>query len=169
MEPLAVIRTSKRKVALGLAICLGFIALGGLILTKGYPRDAWIGWLSLGLFGFALVVLVRAMMDSRPRLVIDEHGVFDRTLGVGVIPWAQIEDAYIAASFICLELRDPESFLQKLRPLKRRLARANRWFGRTELNLNLTGVAADPVEILEVVLGMSLLAAKNEPPSASAR
>jgi len=53
--------------------------------------------------------------------------------------------------FICLELRHPEPWLEKLSPIKRALVSANQALGFSALNLNLSAVAADPAEVLKLI------------------
>ncbi len=150
------LRNSRKKNTLFLLVCAGFVAMGVFLLAAGDPSDAWIGWLSVAFFGTGAVVFVRQLLDARPRLVVNDAGVEDRTLGGGLISWGEIEEAYLLSihsnPFICLELRDPARFLARLSPFKRRLARINRRLGFTECSLNLSGVAVDPQQLLELIL-----------------
>lgn len=96
-------------------------------------------------FGAAVVLFSWQLMDARPRLIVDDHGVFDRTLGVGVIPWSEITEAYVRSiknvDFICLGLRDPRPAAAS--PIKRAVAAANKVTGFTALNINRNGTMAD--------------------------
>jgi hypothetical protein len=150
------IKSSKLRYVLLLIIAIGFVVLGLFILTYGKASDAWIGWMSIVFFGACIPLFAWQLVDSRPRLVLDDQGILDRTLGVGVIPWSEITGAYLRSiqgnNFICLEVRNPEHWLEHLSPIKRLMASANRALGFTALNLNLSGVAADPSQILELIL-----------------
>jgi hypothetical protein len=154
MPPIA-IHASRLKYALLLLAALGFVAGGVFIVLHGKPGDAWVGWMSILFFGAGIPLFGRQLLDARPRLVIDEHGILDRTLGVGVIPWSEITGASLGSvqgnHFICLELHHPESWLEKLSPIKRALVSANQALGFSALNLNLSAVAADPTEVLELI------------------
>ncbi|GGA37572.1 hypothetical protein GCM10010981_28410 [Dyella nitratireducens] len=115
--------------------------------------------MSILFFGAGIPLFLWQLLDARPRLVIDDQGVFDRTLGVGVIPWSEITGAYVrsvnSADFICLELRDPTPWLQRLSPIKRAMVSANEAMGFTALNLNLSGVAADVQQVHELIVKMA--------------
>ena len=140
--------------------------MGGIFILKhGNTSDAWIGWMSIVFFGAGIPLFAWQLIDSRPRLVIDNQGILDRTLGVGVIPWPEITGAYLKSiqgnSFICLEVRDPERWLGQLSPVKRAMVSANEALGFTVLNLNLSAVAAEPSQILELILKTITSGQKN--------
>ncbi len=136
-----------------LAVAAGFVAAGIFLVIVG---QAAVGWMSLTLSGACGAVFVRQLLDSRPRLVIDDHGIMDRTLGVGVIPWGDIQGAYVKTiygnDFICLELRDPQLFVSRLGAVHRATQAANRPLGFTELSLNLSGVQVPTEAVLELIL-----------------
>jgi hypothetical protein len=151
-----IIKSSRLKYALLLIVAFGFVVVGLLILTRAKASDAWIGWINIVFFGACIPIFAWQLVDSRPRLVIDDQGILDRTLGVGVIPWSEITGAYLRSihgnNFICLEVRNPERWLEHLSPVKRAMASANKALGFTPLNLNLSAVATDPSQILELIL-----------------
>lgn len=151
-----VIRSSRGKLLLLLLAALAFVAGGLFILAHGRPGEAWVGWAGIVFFGACAAVFVRQLLDARPRLVIDDIGILDRTLGVGLIPWQDIAGAYLRSlqgnHFICLELRDPAPWLAKLSAVQRAMTAANEALGFTPLSLNLAGVAADPRQVLELIL-----------------
>ncbi len=151
MEKL-IIKNSRRKYVLLLVGCIGFVIVGIAMLAVGEG----FGWASILFFGAGIPIFIWQIIDARPRLVIDEHGVLDRTLGVGRIDWSDIESAYVIKmagnDFICLELRHPEKYLNRLSKVKRVMTAANRSLGFKEFNLNLSGVAAGTDEVFELVI-----------------
>ncbi len=153
-----VIRSSRLSYALLLLVSLVFVAVGVLLLVRR-PEAAIAGWTTLMFFGACALVFAWQLFDLRPRLVFSEVGVLDRTLGVGVIPWTEIDDAYLASingnSFLCLELRDPERWIEKLGPVRRALVAGNASLGFTPISLNLGCIAGDPLEVQTYVLTMA--------------
>lgn len=133
---------------------LGFVAGGIFILLAGGPT--LVGWMAIVFFGACALVLGKQMLSAGARLVIDHGGVLDRTLGVGIIPWDRIENAFVkqisSSSFVCLEITRVEDFLRGLSPLKRKLVDLNVKLGYSPLSLNLTGLDADPREVCELIL-----------------
>lgn len=156
MDDTLVAGNSRLRYAVLLLGSLGFVAVGGFIVARVPGAQAWIGWASIVFFGGCALIGLRQVFDSRPRIVIDRRGIFDRTLGVGVIPWDDIVGAGLTAiqgnHFVCLELRNPDYWLGKLSPWQRRVVALNRGLGFAALNLNLSGVAADPHRVMELIL-----------------
>ena len=143
----------------GLLVLLGlaFVAAGvWMIVADG----EWLmGMLSIVFFGACAAVGIWQFLDTRPRLQITDEGIIDRTLAVGLIPWADITDAYVQAVkqeyFICLHLRNEETYVAQLSPLRRKMTAANRALGFTALSINLSGVEINPDQLLEYILKQS--------------
>lgn len=158
-----IIKNSRWKHVSLLIGCIGFVATGIWLVAHGRAS----GWVPILFFGSGLVVAIWQVVDSRPRLIIDEHGVLDRTLGVGLIAWSDIEAAYVRSisgnDFICLELRNPEKYGQKLSKVKRAMAAANRGLGFTDFNLNLSGVDARTDEVFELLMKYCQVATEATP------
>jgi hypothetical protein len=155
-----VIKNARLKYLLFLVLAAGFVAGGIFMLTHGETaRQRWTGWATIAFFGAGVPLFAWQLVDARPRLVIDHRGILDRTLGVGVLPWSEITGAYLRSihgnDFICLEMRNPDMWLGQLSPIKRAMVSANKALGFTELNVNLSGVAADSAHVLELVLKKS--------------
>ncbi len=151
------IQSSRLKYTVLLIASIGFVAGGVFLLNQAGPK--WVGWMSIVFFGSMIPLFAWQLFDNRPRLILDDEGVQDRTLKVGKIYWNDISGAYLKAikgnNFICLELRNEEKYLNKLSPLLKASTSANVKLGFTPLSLNLSGVNADANEVLEVVLKMS--------------
>jgi hypothetical protein len=160
MEPL-VIRSSRWRYVLLLLVSAGFVAVGTLLVMR--TPNQTVGWANVVFFGVCAATFLWQVVDARPRLVIDERGVFDRTLGVGVIPWSEIEAvdprAMMGQQFVSLTLRDPSLLTRRLPQWRRTLTRANRAAGFEELNLNLGGLAVGAdVVVARLRQGMASLA-----------
>jgi hypothetical protein len=151
------IKASRARYSILLITAAAFVAAGIFIILTGGP--AWIGWMNIVFFGCGgIPIFVWQLIDSRPRLVVDDDGVFDRTLGVGKIPWDEITGAYKktiqGSSFVCLHLLHPEIYAGKLGAVKRSLLKTNQKLGFTSISLNLSGTATDPDQVVELVLKM---------------
>lgn len=131
-----------RKYAGYLAISFVFAAIGTWAAFNG---GNWIAWANAVVFGgcaaFFAWQIARA---GPPRLVIDDDGLLDRTLGVGVIAWNDVIDAQalhvFGQSFVRLALRDPDVYVQRMKPISRRAAGANKSLGFGDLSLTLDGL-----------------------------
>jgi hypothetical protein len=135
---------------------LGFVAGGIFLALRPTLYEQLAGWPAILFFGACAIVGIRQVADTTPRLVINESGVFDRTLGIGVIKWSDIEGAVVQSihqnPFICLKLRNEDSYLTKLTSTGRALVAANIQLGFSAINLNLSGVDADADAICALIL-----------------
>ena len=147
------IRASRLKAAWSLLLAIGLVATRILLVRAG--RDRAVGWAGIVLFGAGIPIFLRQLLDARPRLVIDERGVFDRTLRVGVSPWREITGARLeriaGQEFVCLEVRDPALFTAHFGAVRRALLSGNRALGFAALNLNLSGLSVRSDEILALI------------------
>ena len=83
------------------------------------------GWgaAGIGFFGLQGVWSLLRVLDRRPRLIVTEEGVIDRTyllLSPGLIPWSEIarfEPSRLG--MIRVELRDEGAFWARLSPLQK--------------------------------------------------
>lgn len=118
-----------------------------VVFDRTKPANAWVGALNVIVFGSAVVVFARQAFDRRPRVVIDDAGVFDRTLRVGIIPWDQIDGAFIGQvaghAFVASSLRMPRDSCANVHRSGNVDAREPA-LGFTPLRINLTGTLADP-------------------------
>lgn len=148
------IKPSRARYLLLLAASLGFVAAGVFILLAGGKAVA--GWMAILFFGACSLVFVQQMLDAKPRLIIADEGVFDRTLGIGMIPWWEIQGAFVKSisgnDFICLQLADPGKYLDRLSDVRRAMTTANEALGFTPISLNMSGLAVDTTEIFELVM-----------------
>lgn len=155
MTPI-VLGPSRGRLALLFVVSLAFVFGGVVIVIADRNFRAMItGWSSIVFFGGCAAVFATQLIDARPRIVVNESGVFDRSLRVGVIPWREILGADVREvaqnRFIALRLRDPQKFTARLGAVHRRLAETNTALGFEPLNLNLSAVDADPYALSELI------------------
>lgn len=152
MQPI-IIAQSRSRWALYLVGSALFTTIGVLVVRT--RNGMLIGWADIIFFGCATLLCARNLLDTRPRIVLDDNGVLDRTLKVGVIAWSDITDAYARSmhgqNFICLNLRDPEKYTSRLSPAMRRMVSLNAKLGFTDLSLNFAGTNAN-VSQLEALI-----------------
>jgi len=155
-------RTNCWKALLLILLSLGFVGVGvGYIALVGSGDP--LGCLLMAgctlVFALFTCVAVWMLIDRRPRIVLDQHGILDRKIGVGRIAWPDIIDAHIVTlsarigrqEFICLEVRDEEEYLRKAGAITRFLAAGNRWLGYTPLVVNVSATNADAHDVLALI------------------
>ena len=148
-----VIAGSRTRYVIYLALACAFVAAGVLLLAL--HENVLVAWLNIVFFGAGAIVFGMQIVDRRPRIVIDDQGILDRTLKVGRIEWGDIRAVFLKRSqgqpFLCLELADPSKYTQRLSPLLRRMTQLNRKLGFTDLSLNLAGTSIDPEQVEELL------------------
>lgn len=152
-----VIKTSVWKTILTLLVSLLFVTGGVFLIFAGKTQSAKVvGIISIVFFGFGFFVLLRQGLDRRPRIVIDEEGVTDRTLGVGRINWEDIASVQLSSvytnKFIVLQLVNTEKYLENLSNASKKMSKINRDLGFGALNLNLSLIDMKPQRVYELIV-----------------
>ncbi len=119
------------------AVCYSCTTHPGLI-----PR--LVGWIGVGFFGLGFVVIPVMFCRSGPQVVINDAGIEDYRLKVGIIRWEDVRSLYVgsieSARFLCIEVDDPEKYVARLPRWKRWLAAANEALGYPALVINFSGL-----------------------------
>lgn len=134
---------------------IAFVILGAWLTGHQNPRAVIAGWAGVLFFGLCATFIAKQMATGGPRIVIDQNGIFDRTNGLGTIEWRDVISVWVAElqgqKFLCLELRNPTEYLDRLSSWRRKLATVNRELGFTEFTLNPTGTGADPAALAAAI------------------
>ncbi len=108
---------------------------------------------AMGLLMLAAAIAIvgrNAEMDA-PQILIDETGIFDERLGVGKIFWDDVIDVHIEAvsgvRFLCLRVKDHNSYLNKLDYARRRQIEQSRELGFRRFNIDMRGL---PISLLDL-------------------
>ena len=138
----------------GFALLAALFVIGGifLIFVAKETRGKIAGWSALLFFGLCLAVFVKQIFYTAPRLMLDDEGIEDKSLGIGKIFWRDIEAAYpnniLMNKFISLKVTDVEKYLRKSTKSQQKIASYNQSLGFETLNLNLVGLAVSQKELL---------------------
>jgi len=136
-----------------LACCLVLVGVGVYLLVIG--EDPVVAWGIVAMLSSMSVLFARRALDWRPRLVIDDTGVLDRTLKIGLVRWDEIQGAALDfvddEELICLQVRNPQESTKKISSSRRKLAAANRDAGFAEVTLDLSGVAMATEDVLALI------------------
>jgi len=121
-------------------------ALGGLYFFLGYmPVTGWIAGI-----GIAIALVYRTIKgdSDEPVIILDEQGILDRRLKVGVIRWDDIRRivpySLQGVEYISLDLHDMKSY-EARRPLwLRLLSQGQRLFGMSSVSIMANGLDIHP-------------------------
>lgn len=145
---------SKSKGAKLVVMSLAFVIIGFFIISNEEMGsfDYIMGWLCTSFFGLGVLLGLFVLLDKRPQIIIDENGVFDRTLKQGIINWDQIIETYPIEiqnqKFISIVV--PETFEFKKKRYKW-IAGLNEFIGAQKLNLNLSQIKADEIALSKLL------------------
>lgn len=148
MERIA-IGPDRRQWVIVAAVGCSLAALGIVLILA--TRQVVVGWVALVICGAGGLFAAWQFYDMRPRVVIDDRGVLDRTFGIGVIPWDDIQDVHLKWTHgrpqLCLDLRNAKRYTARLPQMLQRVAALNRELGLTDLSVDLSGATPDPATI----------------------
>lgn len=139
-----------------LIISLAFVAGGiWMVSTSEDNLNFVVGAVCILFFGIGLFVFSKQIFDRQPRVIINDEGIYDRTLKVGVIEWRDIKDAYLrsvsGSEFVSLVLTDNNKYLNRTTKTSARIASYNKALGFETININLSGVDISGRKVLEII------------------
>jgi len=128
------------------------VAVGAVLATRGSASIATrsFGILCSVFFGFCAIVIARRLFDSRPVLLINEAGIFDRRATDRMVPWSAIakigEMRVRNQQFYLFELSQPaRQFIDDR--YKRSLSTLNRPWVRNGVFVGANGLTASHEQI----------------------
>ncbi|MBS9463431.1 hypothetical protein KIM67_13520 [Flagellimonas sp. 389] len=147
---------SKRKAVRLLLLCTPFVAMGIWMLVDGNL----FGWALIAFFGLAYPVGIFNLFDKRPQIILNEIGIFDRSISQDFINWELIRNAYPFAvgreRFICLVVDEQFKPSKKKGRFYKGVAKLNEAIGAQELNINLGQVQKiNDIKLTLFILQMS--------------
>ncbi|MGI8468144.1 MAG: STM3941 family protein [Pyrinomonadaceae bacterium] len=166
-----IVKNSVSKNIFYVVVFLILVAGGIFMVTQAKDsKEVLWGWAGIVFFGLGAIVFLQRTLTGKPRIVIDENGIFDRTLGVGTIEWRDIENAYKnsitvgikRSDFISLVLKDPQKYLQRGSKIKAKIAFLNNALGFEKLNINCDGLDDSTDTILDEILDQIALHKTNK-------
>jgi hypothetical protein len=148
-----VLRTSPRYLYRKLVFAVGLIGIGAVALTLPLPTT--VGWAAVALGAALALVQLRALGEDVERVVIDDSGIRDSILPVGVIGWNEVRGASVqeigSVQVVALQLHNPERVIRRLPPARQFIARKALESGLPGVYLTLVGTDGDPRSIAEAI------------------
>jgi len=162
-----IVRRSGWSALAYLAVSSGWF-VGSVLLLSHRPDAAMVGWPLVYLCAFGALMSLIQFFDSRPLLIINERGFYDRALGIGYIPWSEITGASIkpvqGTDVICLALKDPSRLLGHRSAWQRVLSAMNQLAGFELLHLGMVRMdAAYTDQALDFILARCSTPSEPDP------
>jgi hypothetical protein len=121
------------------------VAPVGIYFYLGYLP--FIFWLVLPVALISLLAKLIRGQSKDPVIILDEHGVFDRRLKVGVIEWGDIRRmksySLSGAEYISLELHNTKKYASRRPFWLSAISQVQRVFGMTSIAISTNGLDVD--------------------------
>jgi hypothetical protein len=135
---------------------LGLLSLALVFLYFFLGQMTFLLWLLAAAVAIALVQALRKISDRGPCVIINEEGINDKRLGLGVIRWSDIESVRMhgvgGAYFISLELFDDQTYLQRQPGYIRLANKAWRFYNVSPLHIKVAYMDVAPDELFEIIM-----------------
>jgi hypothetical protein len=109
------------------------------------------GWAGVAFFSLGFVAIPVMFFRSGPQVIVNEYGIDDLRLRLGLIPWEEIRGLSIGSvhstKFLCIDLVDREKYLSRLPRWKRSAAAANEMLGFPALTIGFSGLSPGLKEV----------------------
>ena len=135
------------------------VVIVGLLLVFLYfyiGRMTFILWLLSIAFVIALVQAVKQMFDRAPLIIINDEGINDKRLGMGLIRWSDIESVRMhglgGGYFISLELSNKEQYLARQSTFARLSSQIWRLYNISPINIKVAYMDVTPDELFELIM-----------------
>jgi hypothetical protein len=132
---------------------IGLVAIVAVYLILGYlPFPILIAAAAL-----ALVLAIRAIRgnDTEPCIIIDDKGVFDKRLKVGVIRWEDIRriksHTLSGAEYISLDLHNMTTYEGRRPVWLRMAAKTQRMSGMSPIAISTNGLDMDRAHLVKLI------------------
>ena len=139
-------------------ILTSFSILGLSMFFFFFPNQPifnYLGGFGLLISGFLTLAHLGRLFDRKPRLIINNEGIYDRSLKIDTIDWYDIESAYIQkireAHFICLTLKDEGKYINEIYQTNNKIKVIKDYFGMEAININIDGLAISEAELLQTI------------------
>ena len=145
---------SKTKLLLGIGGSILFIVLGIWLFTHAYDFQNMslrilrnptviktVGIAGILFFGATGIYGIKKMFDNKVGLTIDDNGIIDNTnaSSIGLIKWSEITEIkteqVMSTKFLLIYTKDPNSILDKVKGMKRKLMAGNMKMYGTPLSI----------------------------------
>jgi hypothetical protein len=144
--------------ALKLMLLSSLFVFGGIFMLNQPNPPKLITWLSILFFGMGYPIGLFQLLDRRPQIIINELGIFDRTIHKDFINWEIIYDAYLVKlhgqKFICLLVGEHFEPSRTKGKLGKTMASLSKAMGFQELNINVGQVKVNADRLTEFILAM---------------
>ena len=142
---------SKRRSIGLLLLCAALVATSYFCTTIPKLEAQIAGWAGSVFFGMGVPVLCIQLFRTGPQISIDSSGITHHRWKMGIIRWNEIDRVWVgsvrSARFLCVKLKDPTVFTERLPVHARKMATLNAGLGFGDLTLGFQGFSPGLKEV----------------------
>lgn len=145
--------------------CAAFTAIGASVFAshRAASQSVWMDELGMAFFGFGGLFALVVLFDNRPRLLLNERGVWVRGWKGCPIAWDDIQRAWkyeqtvpirygqVKVDYVCLSLKDADAFRRRQGRIARYVAAYGRSRGMGDIYFSTKGLDADADGLVEAI------------------
>lgn len=143
--------TSKVKLLGLLGLTCVMVGVSYFCTTLPGPIARVVGWIGVSFFGLGFIALPVMFLRAGPQVVVNDQGIEDRRLKVGIIRWEDIRSLSIrsvsSAKFLCVDVADPGRYLSRLPRRSRWLVPVSEALGFPALTISFSGLSPGLKEV----------------------
>lgn len=137
-----------------LALSLPLILIGIWMISEKQNGtfDYYMGWFIVSLFGLGIPISIFNLLDKRPQIIINENGIWDRTIKQNEIKWEQIKESYLIEIYNqrFISIITDDTFVFKKNAFSW-LSNLNKYVGAQKLNINLSQIKIDEAKLTDFI------------------
>ena len=135
---------------------LVILAVAVVALYFYFGRMHFLLWILTGAIIIAFVQMLLEWFDRGPCIIINEEGINDKRLALGLIRWSDIERVRMqglgGAYFISLELFDSESYLSRQPAYTRISNKVWRLYNISPIHIKVAYIDVAPYDLFEMIV-----------------
>ena len=159
------VKRSIPKTILLLVGCVAFTAVGVSMFAshRAASQGIWVDALCIAFFGFGGLVALALLFDNRPRLLLNDKGVWVRGWKGCPIAWGDIERAWkyeqdvpirygqVKVDYVCLSRKHADAFHGRQGRIARYVAAYGRSRGMGDLYFSTKGMDVDTDGLVQAI------------------
>ena len=150
-----IIKRSRLRSAAWFIIMVMVLAIG--IQTRAIRESTILMFMLIFVFGGSASFYLRQLLEgnSKPRLKISDQGVYVADWNVGTIFWCDLSEIFVKSDlgtdYLCVTLRDPDSFHGHMNKLTRSFSTSERLKGFGDFAVRPKDMGLDTEALLELM------------------
>jgi len=119
-------------------------------------KSLWIGMILIFFSIMGLYFGIYPFVYLMPAIIIDERGIEDKRMKIGVIPWSDISGArvhaFVSGADLCVLLKNPDVYINKSVTLAVNIQQVRKAINEPGIYITFGSFACDSNEVLQYII-----------------